>query len=209
MAQGCYVEEAPSRAITPAGQAPDKGKEQEKPDNGKPEKVRGECFHNSENGCLEGNISSAMNLSVSGKSFFDADDLANRFHEIVEIRSPDGKILKDGKDYSLDLIPGFSNKNFAQDFQVFIKGERTETTVVRSSGKFFLNELPEGEYEIRVQRPIKMLVKINQPEGEPIESTDCGTLFQDGSFEIIKDEKSQPMIFDDLSIYTTAAECVK
>jgi hypothetical protein len=206
-ANGCYVEEMPDRAPTPPGGGTPLTLDAKDGKKTKPEKQKGECFHDSETGCVEGHISSAMNFSVSGKSFFDADDLANRFHEIVEIRSTDGKVLTDGKDYELTLVSTFSNKNFAKDFQVFIKGERTESAEVRSSGKFFFNQLPEGEYDIRVQRPIKMLVKIKQLEGEPIESVDCATLYQDGSFDVVKDEKSDPMNFDDLSLYTTAAPC--
>ncbi len=203
---GCYVEDLSERTPSAHGGFTQQDLPQETQLT-KVERRRGECFHDGVTGCLEGNISSAMNLSVSGKAFFDADDLANRFHEIVEVRATDGKVLEHGKDYRMSLTPSFSNQTFAQDFQVFIKGERPDAVDVRSSGKFFLNQLPEGEYEIRVQRPIRMLVELLQAEGDPIKMVDCATLYQDGSFEIIKGEKAEAMTFDDLKIYTTATAC--
>jgi hypothetical protein len=160
-----------------------------------------------ETGCLRGNIAAAMNLTVSGKTFFDADDLAERFSELVEIKGQDGKVMIPGKDYEFDLISTFGNRNFSQAFEVYIKGPRPDSARVTSSGKFTFNHLSEGNYEIRAQRSIRMKVTIPRPDNEPQIEIQCATLYQDASFEVARGEQVEPIIFDDFQIYTAAQAC--
>ncbi len=213
---GCYVEDVEDRSQTPSKRQNSSVFEATSSNDS--------CEMSARTGCFEGQITSAPNIFVNGIEFFDAEDLANRFDQIIDITNDEGVALVRDQDYQVELLTPFDNKNFTEKFEIYIKGDLTDTANIRSSGSFYFNNLPKGEYEVRVQRPIKFKVAAiqkqpseaeaeadAQPEEEVAveaeEKVYCATLYQDVAIEISPGERSLGQVFDSFKLYITDVQC--
>ncbi len=175
----------------------------------------GECRLSKRSGCFEGQVTSAQDLRVKGKSFFDADSLRQRFKELLSLQGQNGMALTEAE-YEINFLTPFDNRNFASGMEVYLKGDYAKSGRVMRSGKFSMHELPQGEYDIRVQKLIPFQVTYTAA-AEPSEDgasgqtdvytkTYCATLYADSSVEIRHGQRSR-QVFDEYEIYLLDREC--
>ncbi|MEZ4743698.1 MAG: hypothetical protein R3B45_14850 [Bdellovibrionota bacterium] len=205
----CYVDGNGDRRASRGGMVGDTPHKSEAPN----VHNRNECHFTIDKGCFEGHVSPAMELTVENEVFFDANDLAARFAEAITIESDEidtEEALVLGEDYEVKLVTPFNNDDFLKGFVVFVKGEQTSFSQLRAKGNFFIDDLPQGEYKLRVQRPIDFLVRYLKKEGEEVQKTDkyfCATLYQDHPLEIYPNEKAESAVFDQFKLYVKNVEC--
>ena len=208
LATGCYVESVDDR-MTDAGTY-DTSKRT-------PLNLKDSCNYDYKSGCFIGTIPSSPDITVDGKTFMDVNDLANRFHELIDVTGVDDmEELVEGEDFELKLATQLNNENFTRGFEVYLKGEYYKTARVLASGQFAFNKLPEGEYMVRVQRPVRFVLERTvieeTAEGELVE-TDvkkhiCATLFSDAPVQVNLTERERKT-FDNFELYVTGDECVE
>lgn len=153
----CYVEHVADKPKPPTGELTLTKNDAVKNPN---------CKVNAATGCIEGIMPAAPELLVDGKKFFDADTLRDRFSELIVI---DGKedAEKRGETFQIKLLTEIDNKHFSDDFEVYVKGDYAKTGKSLASGTFSLNYLPEGTYEVRVQKSIKFELTKTSPVDAP------------------------------------------
>lgn len=108
-------------------------------------------------GCLDGYVVSKQTLFVRDHEFRHALDLSNRFRELISVQGGGEALGLD--DYSFKLNSQIDNQNFAQDFEFDLIGEVRASGKVRSDGSFAIHELPEGAYNLRVQRVVNFTLQ--------------------------------------------------
>lgn len=211
LATGCYVETAEDRAPTPGGKS-------------EPTRDAGDvgtCRYALGKGCFDGHVVAKQEFFVDGKQFFNADDLATRFHELVEVNA-EGKALTAGQDFQLALTTPVDNNSFVSGFEYDLVGETTRGGKMKTDGGFSLNDLPEGVYQLRVQRAVKFdvtrdetlpaepVARDGQPAPEPrkvsVVKSYCATLYADTSVEVRKGKRTAEN-FGDFKLHVTDNEC--
>lgn len=204
---GCYVESMEDRA--PGAQA-----------DAQPERVpsEGNCHRDLTKGCFDGNIISMKEFHVDGKTFFNADDLETRFNELITIADKDGLALTAGEDYQLALQRPLGNRNYLSEFTYDLTGNFARQDKVRNDGNFSINDLPEGNYDLRIQRPVRFDVlthvtrepDASHPDVEPTVETKkksyCATIYADTVLEIRRATRSAGN-FSDFQLHVTDNEC--
>lgn len=134
----------------------------------------GQCRFTGQKGCFDGHVISKKEFVVEGKAFFNADDLATRFSELITVEQL-GDRLRDTEDYRLELLTAMDNPSFLQGFEYYLSGATVRSGHVRSNGVFNINELNEGTYDLRLQKTLKFQV-IRAPAEDPVpESTEPTT----------------------------------
>jgi hypothetical protein len=168
----------------------------------------GMCKLTRGSGCIEGQIPAAPGILVDGKEFFDAEDFAANFSRVITVNSGDSKsTVTDVK-----LVTAFDNKTFARGFFIAVKGDYAATAEARMSGNFFVNKLPEGEYKMRVSKPIRFEVTKSTPAADAtaqptIETKPfCGTLYGETTIDVRAKERTR-MVFDDFDLYIADGQC--
>jgi hypothetical protein len=92
---------------------------------------------------------------VDGKEFFNADDLASRLHELLQVES-DGKVVAQGEDgYRLALTTPLDNDSFISGFRYDLSGQVARSGDLHRDGNFSSNDLPAGDYQLRIQRAVR------------------------------------------------------
>jgi hypothetical protein len=149
-ATGCYVQSAEDRA-------PVRGEQAARP----PAQDVGECKVTLSKGCFDGHVVSKQEFFVEGKAFHNADDLATRFRELLTVQG-DGADLTD---YALELETPLDNLGYAAGFEYDLMGSVSRSGKIGPDGDFHVNELAEGQYELRVQKSVKFRAKrtVEQP----------------------------------------------
>lgn len=203
---GCYHEVIDERVAEPT-----------KGDGGQFDLDAGDCRITTRTGCFEGQVPSAPEIRVKGKSFFDVDSLRIRFKELIAINDAEGKALKE-TDYELTFLSPFDNRNFASGMEVYLKGDYAKSARVLRSGRFSVHELPQGEYEIRVQKMIPFQVTHTVAgdvredgtvgEAKTTTKTYCATLYSESSVDVRQAERSR-QVFDEYEIYLLDRECAQ
>jgi hypothetical protein len=209
----CYIESPQERATSPGNKMPsgEAGLTQ----------VRDSCELTLDRGCIEGQITPSPRLFVNGQEFFDAEDLANRFAELITVADQSTSKMLQENEYELEFLNPFSNKSFTDKFEVYLKGDYAAVASLRQSGAFFFNRLPQGSYEVRAQRPIQFKLKkalvtdpgeVNEDGDaedvvESVERLYCATLYQDIAVDVYPAERSERQLFDQFSLYLTEAKC--
>ena len=182
---GCYVEPS-QESKQPRVEVI--GKEAKpKPSNSVP----GECTFGADRGCFDGFLSGRRALNVSGRSFFNADDLAVRFKELVlagtEHRSKEG----DSDNTTLSLVTPLDQSSFVTGFEFELTGATKKSGRVRANGILTLNDLAPGAYDLRIARTIRYT-----PTAVPEMKSHCAILFTDSLLEIQPDQRSWESIGD-------------
>ncbi len=175
-----------------------------------------ECRLNKRTGCFDGQVASAQNIQVKGKNFFDANALRLRFKELLNITDSEGQRLSEDS-YELTYLAPFDNENFAAGMQAHLKGPYAKSARVMRSGKFAFHELPQGEYDIRVQKSLPFTVSQtlaatpneDGTAGKPKvnSKTYCATLYADSSVEVRSGQRAQSQVFDSFELYVLDREC--
>lgn len=121
---------------------------------------RGECLLDKYSGCFSGEVPPAPHIVVDGIEFDDADTLRNRFFKdliLPKLKTAEGAETR--TDVTFEWVTSLRNDNFGHDVQVFIKGGAARYQNVLVDYQFHLNNLPEERYEIRVQKPLKFILR--------------------------------------------------
>ena len=139
-ATGCYVDSAPQQRAVQSGAPPLAAPTDD---------AAGVCQTTFSKGCFDGYIIANKEFVVDGKQFFNADELSSRFKELVTV---------DAKDFELALTTKVDNQSFLQGFEYNLTGPLVKTGTVRSNGSFAVENLPEGQYDLRVQRAVRFSV---------------------------------------------------
>lgn len=214
-ATGCFVDSAETRAPTAGTEITKIGKKEG-------DAEAGVCQFAIGKGCFEGHVLNRKEFYVEGQEFFNADDLAPRFAELIEIDQGDLK-LAEGEAFTLTLLSKVDNDGFIDGFEFDLTGENAfaRRGSVRRSGNFGINDIPQGIYDLRVQKPIKFSVsgKVEtlvadpaNPDGEPIVVVEevvrqfCATLYQDSNIEVLKGNRAQET-FNHYKLHVTDTEC--
>ncbi len=165
---GCYVDSMDQRA-------PTVGTDSTNTRRSEAEQDPGACRTNFAKGCFDGYVLSKKDFFVDGRQYFNADDLAGRFAELVKVEN-EGVALVAGVDYQLALTTPLDNQSFIQGFEYNLTGDYPRSGKVRTNGNFAVNELPEGTYDLRVQRPVKFTVTrqvaVEAQESDAVEPQD-------------------------------------
>ncbi len=187
------------------------------------------CKKSESTGCVYGYVPSAPDLYVEGKKFFDVDELISNFDQLFEVRDYAGKArARDA--YSIHWKEEIDNDTFANGFNVYVKGSSAKNSSVLRNGEFSLNYLPEGYYDIRVQRVIELDIKVVQNAGSPgtvtAESEDseavseesvesnvkthsyCIALYADNEVEIEEGKIANTLIFDRYKLEIKTCEAI-
>ena len=213
MVTGCFVEPAEDRA-------PGSGTEIVKPVRDTEES--GVCRYAIGKGCFDGHVMNRKEFFVDGQEFFNADDLAPRFAELISISSDELKLVE-GEEFSLNLISKVDNDGFIEDFEYDLTGDNAfaRRGKLLKNGNFSVNDVPQGFYDLRVQKPIKFSVTGNvqtlvtdpaTPDAEPTIKVEevtrnfCATLYQDTTIEVVKGKRAQES-FNNYKLHVTDTEC--
>jgi len=107
-------------------------------------------------GCFDGHAAARTPFYIEGKQFFNADDLATRFKELLNIQA-DGKKLSEGKGgYELKLLTALDNNSFIQGFTYeLFNGPTPRTGNLRTDGNFSVDDLAPGTYDLRIGKAVK------------------------------------------------------
>lgn len=165
---GCYVETIDDQRDNVRGERPSADQRIER---GAGEAEVGQCRFTAQKGCFDGHVISKKEFLVEGKAFFNADDLATRFGELITVERL-GTQLRDGEDYRFELLTPMDNPSFLQGFEYYLIGSTVRSGNVRNNGVFNVNELGEGSYDLRLQKMIKFqlvgtVVKMPTTQAEP------------------------------------------
>lgn len=210
---GCFVESAETRAPIPSAQGANKQ-----------ESEAGVCRYTVGKGCFDGLILSRNVFRVDGREFFDADNFAPRFAELISIDQGDFK-LAEGEKLQIVVQTKIDSEGFLDGFEYDLTGADGSAFVsrgaVRRTGGFSINNVPQGIYDLRIRKPIKFAVvgkvevltaDTNNPDAEPVRTVKevsrqyCATLYQDASIEILKGKREQES-FNHYKLHVTDLEC--
>lgn len=191
MASGCYVEpaqESPEKRIDTVGHATKKPKV---------DYPAGECHFGEDRGCFDGFLSSRRSLKVAGKTFFNADDLAARFGELV-IKSQAHQDINDTSfQDSLRLDTPLDQGSFLAGFEFELNGATKRAGRLRPHGVLSLHDLAPGSYDLRLSRVIRyQTLEVHEGQSRPESQSACAILFADTVVEILPGQRAFENISD-------------
>ena len=211
----CYVESTDDRAPG----APGYGDGQMRTDGYDLRPDRGLCKYSIATGCFDGHVQYRKEFYVEGQEFFNADDLADRFLEVLTFEDTADNYVDGSLELTFDTP--IDQENFGEGFEYLVTGERVVSGQVRRDGNFSINGLREGIYDLRLQRAIKFTLAyerlVQNPDVDPDEPTEdlivepviktfCGTLYQDATIEVVRGQRMNEM-FDSFKLHVTDHEC--
>jgi len=182
------------------------------------------CHYVIGRGCFDGHIAALQEFTVDGKQFFNADDLATRFSELLTVDSA-GQPLAAGQGYKLTMLTPVDNQSFVTGFAYDLKGERPTSGQVRDNGNFSINDLPEGTYDLRVQKAVRFELSASaatspaaNAAGDDVPSpssvspkaavakTYCATLYADTTLDVRRGQRTWNS-FSDFKLHVTDNVC--
>lgn len=185
----------------------------------------GLCQYGIGRGCFDGYIGFKKDFFVGGQSFFNADDFAASFGELLQVKGPDGILLKPDQDFQVTFLTPIDQMAFVGGFEYELSGELQRSGKIPESGAFSASDLLDGTYELRIQRPIRFLLVKNQtttpvsrpeskdseteaplPQTETVTKGYCATLFQDAEVQIRKGFRTYERL-NDFKLHLSDREC--
>ena len=223
VAGGCYVDSAQERAMQSGT-----GKDGQLPLRGDNPVDTTTCHSSLTSGCFDGFVVPEKEFSVEGKPFFNADEFAGHFQDLIKVNDQ-GKELVYGKDYTLALTTPLNNDSFLSDFQYDLTGSVRREGNVRTNGNFSINDLAEDTYDLRLSRSIRFTVTETVPAtvtatpapvtpapgevpapvaavAQTIVKNYCATLYADTVVEIRRGQRAYDP-FSDFHMHVTDQEC--
>ncbi|MBM4252578.1 MAG: hypothetical protein FJ146_11455 [Deltaproteobacteria bacterium] len=164
-------------------------------------------------GCLNGHVGAMQGFLVDGHEFFNADDLESRLGELIQVESQ-GQIVTQGTGgYAMTLITPLDNDSFVSGFRYDLSGQVARSGSVRADGQFSIDDLPAGEYQLRLQRAVRFLLESKlaqnqEPSETPAAKLFCATLYADNTISI-RDHQSAWIDLNNFRLHMTAAECAR
>jgi hypothetical protein len=156
----------------------------------------GNCKKTIAKGCFDGHVVSKQEFRVDGQAFFDANELGAKFCELIVLDS-DGEKVSACDAGTVELMTAVDNKNFSQGFEYLLTGNIARSGKVQNNGNFSLNDLPEGLYDLRVQKTLAFVLKqtrtVEVPGVDGAEPTTreenlareiCATLYLDTQLDV-------------------------
>ena len=207
----CFVETSPNRRreqpgvatpATPAANLP------------LADDVPGTCRQSDDRGCFDGYLAVKKPFLVEGHAFFNADDLATRFAELVLPRAIDGAPAPAA--LRVSLTTPLDNASFGQGFEYLLTGAIVRSGRVRTDGTFAVNDLPDGSYELRIMRPVAFSLggsvppphataaDSHPPAPAPVQR--CATLYADQTVDIRHGQRSYEN-FSDFRLHLADGPC--
>jgi hypothetical protein len=165
-----------------------------------------QCRYSLGTGCIEASIPAAPEVTVNGKPFFDANDLAGQFEQVLAGSAPAVQADLLSKGGKIEFLTRIDNKAFAKGFQIFIKGQTAHAADALATGGFMVHRVPEGAYNMRVQKLVKYKIVQEQApsEAEAEDPLFCATLHAEANVEVYAKERLQ-YLFDDYELFV--ADC--
>lgn len=145
---GCYVDKPDDRIDGMTAQGVD----------GRRPLPAGDCHLYLGRGCFDGHVAAKTGFFVSSKAFLNADDLAARFDELYDLKAGRGEGL-DTAEVLLTITTPLDNTTFFSGFEFNLVGPVARQGKVKSDGNFSVSDLPEGSYDLRVQRAVHFTLK--------------------------------------------------
>lgn len=172
------------------------------------------CKFDSFSGCIEAAIPAAPEVTVNGKAFFDANDLSLQFEELLNDAAPQEQVDQITAGGKIELLTRIDNRAFHKGFQIYIKGESARSADALATGGFMLHRLPEGAYNVRVQKLIRYRIRgaaegaeVSQAElAAPSETQYCATLYAEANVEVRSGERLK-YLFDDYELRVNKDGC--
>jgi len=156
-------------------------------------------------GCFAGQIAHATDLKVNGVTFFDVEDLVDRLDEVVSVIDDRSGQPLTTSEVSFRLDDPWSNRDFADDFQIAIAGpSRLDDAVAQgTTGDFLISRLPAGDYDARIYKEFSLTVR-NFKTGD--KTTYCGSIHHTAKVEV-KIGTVTRQIFDDFRLRIKKSSC--
>lgn len=187
---------------------------------------QGMCQYSLGRGCFDGYVGFKKDFYVAGRSFFNADDFASQFSQLLQVKDQNGGQLVAGQDFEVEILTPIDQKAFTSGFEYELVGVMVRNGKIPDSGAFSINDLMDGVgYELRIQRPIQFkITKLSRPVPEdslepkasetltpapkdsPEEKSYCATLYQDSLIEIRKGLRTYERL-NDFKLYFSDQEC--
>ncbi len=185
----------------------------------------GLCQYGIGRGCFDGYVGFKKDFFVGGQSFFNADDFAESFAELLQVKGPEGILLKPAQDYQVTFLTPVDQRTFVGGFEYELSGELQRSGKISESGSFSVSDLLDGTYELRIQRPIRFLLVKNLPitPANPTETKApaadtsapqtevatkgyCATLYQNTEVNIRKGFRTYERL-NDFKLHLSDREC--
>lgn len=139
---------------------------------------RGDCRKSEVEGCIDGSIVAAPNVSLNGVRYFNGEELGRHLVDHISAETIVGFDPGESMvEYQLD--PQISNENFTDGFHVYGKGPQSIHARASRQGGFKLNLLMEGFYELVVQKQINIDYAFETNQGIVSQGNLCGVLYED------------------------------
>lgn len=171
------------------------------------------CRYTYSTGCLEAAIPPAPEVTVNGRAFFDANDLAAQFGDLIREVAPAEQLALIDQGGDIEFMTRIDNRAFHKGFQIFVKGEAAKSADALATGGFMVHRLPEGAYNVRVQKDIRYLIKPVVPAevfveglhdaGDPVF---CATIYAEANVEVRAQERLK-FLFDDYELRVNKGAC--
>ncbi len=159
--------------------------------------VPGECTYGPGRGCFDGFLSGRRAVAVSGRSFFNADDLAVRFKELVLTGAEHHGKEDEPDNTTVSLVTPLDQASFVTGFEFELSGATKRSGRVRANGILTLHDLAPGAYDLRLARTIRFTTSfVRAPAAAPETKSHCAILFTDSLLEIQADQRSWESIGD-------------
>lgn len=154
----------------------------------------GSCSFAIGRGCFDGHVTARTQFFVDGKPFFNADDLATRFRELLTVENSGTALAADSNGYRLVLATPLGNESFLSGFEYDLTGGAARSGKVRSDGSFGIDDLPEGTYDLRVQKAVRFTLAANtaHPTTPSDQAVDATTATQEAWMIAEAAEPAQP-----------------
>ena len=102
-----------------------------------------ECRHDRDTGCLMGHVLSAPDLRFGSQRFDDAESffasVPQKAEQLLGLSFAEEKI-----DWDIQPV----NRDFGDDFEIYIKGPEAATTISQQDGRFAAHQLLPGRYQL-------------------------------------------------------------
>lgn len=161
------------------------------------------CSAGLKTGCLMGTILAAPEIYVNNQQFEDSEDFALMFSDLVTVESKSGETLSD-EAYDIELLSEINNRQFGKGFTIYVRGHETRSLKVSRDGKFYIDYLQPGYYDLYAQRKLSFKVKqqasFDAESGEMVrkatEKVYCATLKSETMIQVYAGEKVTPVLED-------------
>ncbi len=172
------------------------------------------CHYDMLTGCIEASIPAAPEVTVNGKSFFDANDLSSQFEVLLKDAAPASQVDLINQGGQIEFQTRIDNRAFHKGFQIYVKGESARSADALATGGFLLHRLPEGAYSVRVQKLIRYRIKSSEAAAEvaqkavpgATEGNYCATLYAEANVEVRAGERLK-FLFDDYELRISPEAC--